>query len=216
MENILELIFALVAGFFWLFGGSLLKKRGEDEPSQPTSSQRRNRRGSDQPSSDQEARQREIREAIRRKIEERRQQSGSEPVLVPRSEPQYQKQYTELQEEVSKPLVYTESSNEDTTEAPFSWDVGDSPYGQEMQERLQEIEATKRRAEELKKKVKQVTQGHYAKDQQTSSEPESVLFIGSVQTALKNPENVRAAFVYSEILGKPVGLRRSLQGGMMC
>ena len=77
MGDILEIIFAIVAGFFWLFGSSLFKRREVDESSQPTSPQRRNRRESDSLSSEQEARQREIREAIRRKIEERRQQSAS-------------------------------------------------------------------------------------------------------------------------------------------
>ena len=212
MEDILELIFAIVAGFFWLFGGSLFKKREEDKSNQPTSSQRSNQRKSEPPADEQEARQQEIRELIRRKIAERRQQSNPAPVLSPEPEPQYQKQSAESQEEVYKPPVYASSSDQEATETPFSLDMGNSAYGQEMQERLQEIEATKRRAEALKNKVKQVTQDHYATDRKKSSDPKSALSFGSVQTALKSSENVRMAFIYSEILGKPVGLRSSSHG----
>ena len=128
MGDILEIIFAIVAGFFWLFGSSLFKRREVDESSQPTSPQRRNRRESDSLSSEQEARQREIREAIRRKIEERRQQSDSESVQIPESEPQYQRQYTEPQEEVNEPFIYAESLEKEADESSFSWDVEKSTY----------------------------------------------------------------------------------------
>jgi hypothetical protein len=214
MEDILELIIAIVAGFFWLFGGSLFKRREEDESYQPTSSQRSNRRKSKSSSNEQEARQQEIRETIRRKIAERRQQSNAEPVLFPEPEPQYQRQSTELQEEMNKPPAYASPSDQEATKAPFSLDMGNSHYGQEMQERLNEIESTKRRAEALKKKVKQVTQDHYTIDRRKSSDTKSVLSFGSVQTTLKNPATVRMAFVYSEILGKPVSLRSSSQIGI--
>jgi hypothetical protein len=212
MGDILEILFAIVAGFFWLFGGSLFKKRKKSESSEPTSSQPNNEREDDQPFSDQEARQREIREAIRRKIEERRQPSGSEPVVALEPEPQYQdySESSEPQAEADGSLVYAESAADET----FSWDVGGNAYEQEMQARLEEIEATKRQAEALKKKIKQDTQDYYDTDHHESAEQEHVLSVGAVHSALKNPQSVRAAFIYGEVLGKPVGLRNPSETGL--
>ena len=213
MEDIIELLFTVVAVFFWLFGGAFLKKRQERE----SSSRRKKERKVDQSPSDEELRQREIRESIRRKILERRQQGDSEPVIIQEPTPQYQAQYTEPEREivVEEPAYYSEPAvEEDPVETPFSWSTEENGYEQKMQERLKRIEETKRQAEALKNKVNQTANGYSTSDRARSEKKEPVLSIGSVQTALKNRENVQAAFVYGEILGKPVGLRRSSEVGL--
>lgn len=214
MEDILQVIFTIVAGLFWLFGGTLFKKREtDDESSPPASSRRRNQRQEDS-QNDSEARQREIRESILRKIEERRQQSRPEPVLVPEPKPHYhERQQTEPQKKVSDPTVYRESAKDETAEAAFSWDASNE-YEQKMQKRLQEIEATKRKAEALKTQLRQTTENHFDTDSKKDTTQNISLSVGSVHSALKNARNVRAAFVYGEILGKPVSLRSSSEGGL--
>ena len=107
MDSILEIIVTIVVGFFWLFGNTLFNKNQENPPTTP---KRKRKRDSDQTFSEVEARQREIRESIRRKIEERRQQqSESKPVVALEPEPQ---------EVVDEPVVFAESV-ETNMEDPF-------------------------------------------------------------------------------------------------
>ena len=216
MENILEVIFTLVFGFFWLFGSTLFKRRENDESEQPTPPRRRRKSERDQESADSKSRQQEIREMIRRKIAERRQQSDSEPlVVVAEPEPQYQQQYesVEPQRKMAAPADSVQSPKEAIGET-FSWNAENNAYEQEMQERLKAIEATRRKAEALKKKVKEVKQGQHGSSQEESASREGALLFGSVQSALKNPRAVRAAFIYGEILGKPIGLRASSENSL--
>ena len=211
MENILEVIFTLVFGFFWLFGSTLFKRRENDESEQPTPLRRSRKSESDQESSDYESRQQDIREMIRRKIAERRQQSDSEPpVVVAEPETQNRQQYesVEPQRRVESSVDSVQSPKEAVGET-FSWNAESNAYEQEMQERLKAIEATKRKAEALKKKVKGIKQDQNESSQKDNTSQEGALLFGSVQSALKNPRAVRAAFIYGEILGKPIGLRSS-------
>lgn len=211
MENILEVIFTLVFGFFWLFGSTLFKRRENDESQQPTPPRRSRKSESDQESVDSESRQQDIREMIRRKIAERRQQSDSEPlVVVSEPEPQYRQQYesVEPQRRVESSVDSVQSPKETVGET-FSWNAESNAYEQEMQERLKAIEATRQKAEALRKKVKKVKQGQHGSSHEESTSREGALLFGSVQSALKNPRTVRAAFIYGEILGKPIGLRAS-------
>lgn len=213
MGDILELIFALVVGFFWLFGGALFRQREGDESSQPAAPRQKKQRGGESSSSDPEARQREIREAILRKIQERRQESDSRPVIL-ETKPTYAETAAAPQKEVAEPATSIKSAAEKTKEGEFSWEMEGNPYALEMQKRLQEIEATNRRAAALTKEVRQATQDHYAIDRDKSAKSaqrEVALSVGSARSALKNPENVRAAIVYGEILGKPIGLRNPFE-----
>ena len=193
MNDIFELIFALVAGFFWLFGSSFFKRRGEEEPHQPTTTQR-NSTEEQTPYDAEQTRQQEIRDAIRRKIAERRQQADVEPVVVVRSEPQQRESYDlPFESEVSEETVYQ--------------NLGTSPYEQEMQERLLEIEETKRQSEALKKKLTQQKNTDSKGDLDGNRKPQEALFSGSIQSILTNSQNIRTAFICKEILGKPVGLQ---------
>lgn len=215
MENIIEVIFTLIFGFFWLFGSTLFKRRENDESEQPTPPRRSRKSEDDQESTDYESRQQDIREMIRRKIAERRQQSDSDsPVVVAEPETQSRRQYESIERlrETEAPADPVQSPKK-AVEETFSWNVKNNPYEQEMQERLKAIEATRRKAEALKKEVKEVKRDQHDSSQEESTSGESVLLFGSVQSALKNPRTVRAAFIYSEILGKPIGLRASSDNG---
>ena len=218
MENILEIIFTIIVGFFWFFGGSIFNKREEDESYPQTSSRKNKRTRGNQADSDSEARQREIREAIRRKIAERRQQAEPEPMVAFEPEPQHREEYRKSnkpQEEVSKPLVFAESA-EESVEVPFSLNIEVNAYEQEMHARLQEIEATERRAEALRSQMKQMAPDSEDTDSGKgfSFGQEPALSLGSVKSALKSPGNARAAFVYKEILEKPMGLRNPSEIGL--
>lgn len=200
MENIVELVFTIVVGFFWLFGSTLFKK-SEAEPPLPTSSERNKGQNSAPTSDTHETRQREIRESIRRKIAERRQHSETKPVVVSETAPRDQEEFFE------QPVVV--DAAEESTEGAFSWNLESTPYIQEMEQRVQEIEATKRKAEALRSKVQRTTSNKEDTDADEDFRQESALSVGAVKYALKNPKTVRAAFVYGEVLGKPVGLRNS-------
>jgi hypothetical protein len=120
-------------------------------------------------------RQRKIQEEIRRKIAERRGEEGS---LVPLDAP---------------------SSNP----APSQTQPSLATYESQMQERLQRIEATERRAEKLKQQVR-ITQTNSTLEQNL---PRAVR--GSARATLRDPSAARAAFIYGEILGQPISQRRN-------
>ena len=120
-------------------------------------------------------RQRKIQEEIRRKIAERRGGEGSRsPLDAPSSSP-----------------------------APSQTQPPPATYESQMQERLQRIEATERRAEKLKQQVR-ITQTN-----STFAQNPSRIFRGSARATLRDPSAARTAFIYGEILGQPVSQRRT-------
>jgi len=209
MDNILELIFTLIFGFFWLFGGSFFKKRESDEPN-PAAQEK----GA---ASDDDARQQDIPEANRRKIAEGNQQGRFEPVVVAEQTPslQYPQTLSQLfgeQDEGAEPAFQAESAAMEANRGTFLFNTGESTYEQAIQERLQEIETTKREAETIKGKVKEGTNVRKEHHSRKDMDEEATLFAGSIRSALKNPQNARVAFICGEILGKPTGLQ-NLPGG---
>ena len=76
-------------------------------------------------------------------------------------------------------------------------------FESQIQERLKRIEATKRRAEKLKEQV------HFTKSSSTLEQnlPRSVR--GSARATLRDSSAARNAFIYGEILGQPISLRRA-------
>ena len=211
LEDILKLVFSLVFGAIYLFGSQIFKGNKEDNSQRPENSRKTGE--DDQEVDEQEARQREIREAIRRKILERRSKKDE-------SVPAFEEPLAQSQEhlsEDSRTFKGMESSAADASEPvqktakadeSFSWDVSDNIYEKQMQERLQQIEVTKRKAEVLKQKVGKINLPSVEID---SSEKTILkgLPSGSVRSTLRGPRVARAAFVYSEVLGKPLSLRRS-------
>jgi hypothetical protein len=76
-------------------------------------------------------------------------------------------------------------------------------YESQMQERLQRIEATERKAEKLKQQVR------ITRSNTTFAQNPSRIFRGSARATLRDPSAARAAFIYGEILGQPISQRRN-------
>ena len=120
-------------------------------------------------------RQRKIQEEIRRKIAQRRGGEGSRvPLDAPSSGP-----------------ASCQSQPETVS------------FESQMQERLERIEATKRRAEKLKEQV------HITKNSSNLEQnlPRSVR--RSARATLSDPSVARTAFIYGEILGQPISQKRT-------
>ena len=120
-------------------------------------------------------RQRKIQEEIRRKIAQRR---GGEDSRSPLDAPS-------------------------TSPAPSQTQPPPATYESQMQERLQQIEATERRAEKLKQQVR-ITQTN-----STFAQNPSRITRGSARSTLRDSSAARTAFIYGEILGQPVSQRRN-------
>ena len=212
LEDILKTIGTIVFVAIYFFGNLLFKGKDEDETGSPTLPRQRGESGD---GSDEYAeRQRQIQEAIRRKIQERRQAASEstptpEPVAVHREQ---RKEVVERHKETQQRAPHVEPTPV-VVEADerFSWDESDNAYEQQMQARMQQIEATKRRAEALKRQASAstaATDAHRPRKRSTRGG----LLAGSVRSTLRDPGAARTAFVYGEVLGKPVGLRPSGSG----
>ena len=210
LEDILKVVGSIVFGAIYLFGNKIFKGKDEDEQRPPTLPRQR---GEDDNAAE---RQRQIQEAIRRKIMERRQAAGgAAPPIPPQPVAQHReqhKQVAERQKETHQRAPHVEvTPHEDETDARFSWDESDNVYEQQMQERLKQIEVTKRRAEALKRKAG-VSNRSTETPGRRKSTVSGALRSGSVRSVLRNPNAARTAFVYGEVLGKPVGMRESGSG----
>ena len=207
LEEILKVVGGLIFGAIYLFGNQIFKSKDEDTSGPSTLP--RESTGSD----DDAARQRQIQEAIRRKIMQRRQATAAptspEPVSAHRER---HKQVVEQHKETHQRAPHVEPTP-DASEVDdrFSWNTSDNVYEEQMQARLEQIEATKRRAEALRRQARRSTT--LAKHQVEQVRSTRGNFpAGSVRSVLRDPVAARTAFVYGEVLGKPVGLRSSGSG----
>ena len=87
--------------------------------------------------------------------------------------------------------------------APSQTQHPPATYESQMQERLQQIEATERRAEKLKQQVR-ITQTN-----STFAQNPLRIAHGSARSTLRDPSAARAAFIYGEILGQPISQRKT-------
>ena len=76
-------------------------------------------------------------------------------------------------------------------------------YESQMQERLQQIEATERRAEKLKQ------QAGITRSNTTFAHNPPRIARSSARSILRDPSAARTAFIYGEILGQPVSQRKT-------
>ena len=120
-------------------------------------------------------RQRKIQEEIRRKIAQR--QGG---------------------EDSRSPLSAPKSSPGPSQNQPLP-----TSFVSQMQERLKQIEATRRRAEKLKEQV------HITKNSSTLEQNLPRLVRGSARATLRYSSAARTAFIYGEILGQPISHKRT-------
>ena len=178
----------------WIIGQFVGKKKEEDGEAEPTSGKGSPMQGPD-----------DIRREIMRKIRER-QQSKQEPEAIPRgekppmqpSEPQQTPQPVKQQSEPS-PVVIAEPEV----------DVGGDMIAQEQRKlaALQDkmAQAQQRANVDLKAMNAMAKQENAAVDANYRMSS----FMGSAfsRELLQSPEGLRSAFLYSEILAKPVGAR---------
>lgn len=226
MDNILEILIPLIFAAIYFFGNMFGKsKDGEDaSPGSPR------RRAAEDEDADAIERQRRIQDEIRRKIMERRRSSEGETSPVAPVAPSGQElrerrreargQHTtrEAQKETrevmrgnreSPPPLFrpTHHAESEVDTGAFSWDESDNAYESGMQAQLKRIEETKLKAEKLKKQA--AAQRRNQIDEKDKPKRRSGgYFTGSVKESLQNPAAARVAFVYGEVLGQPVSLRK--------
>lgn len=213
MDNLLEILVPLIFAAIYFFGNMFSGKSKEEDDASPTLPRRRD---SEDNEPDAAERQRRIQEQIRRKIMERRRASeGGQPATRSplgselRERRQEQEARREVLEEArEQPSAYTIPSYEAESESStFTWDKSDNAYENEMQARLRRIEETKQEAEKLKKQAdknrKASDDGRSQRKQRTGG-----YFTGTVRESLQDPKAARVAFIYGEVLGQPISLRK--------
>lgn len=203
MDNILEILVPLIFAAIYFFGNMFSGKKEDESAPAP-------RRGNEAQEADAIERQRRIQEEIRRKIMERRREaSGSTSPLEPA---EGRAQERELQKQGSAGASRSASAEDSSAESSlgrrdsFSWGSSDNAYESEMQERLQQIEATQRQAEKLKQLAGQTVASASSRPQ--SSSRRSSLSKDPVRKSLRDPAAARAAFIYAEVLGQPITQRK--------
>lgn len=233
MENLLEILIPLIFAAVYFFGNMLSGKGEDEERPRPRSARRSTSKPYEETDADREyaERQRRIQEEIRRKIEERRQaaREKQEDVSAPTATPppiaenlrsrrravqerlkERQENQKETHESVHEtpPHLMPTHELESASDSSFSWDESDNVYEQGMAAQLKKIEETKRQAEVLRRKAESAAKQRQAIGQADVSAGRSGLS-GPVRDNLKDPSAARAAFIYGEVLGQPVSLRKS-------
>jgi len=211
MDNFLEILIPLAFAAIY-FLGNMFSKKSEDDSAAPAAP----RRGEDPEAAE---RQRRIQDEIRRKIQERRGGEGGRPRPQPSASAQRPQtgeggrprpQPSASAQQSSRP----ESSRTPAPKGAFSWDESDNAYEHQMQAKLQQIEATQRRAAQLKEQARststntQSSQRSQRNEREASTTPRKGSFFGgSVRSTLRDPGAARAAFIYSEVIGQPISQR---------
>lgn len=131
------------------------------------------------------------------------------------SEQPYERPYADAGGESRKPHASADAGaqrkegSKKSGGGDFSWGESGGVYQKSIQDRIKQIEATKRQAEALQKKAKSA----YANTGSGSSEggwtaaAADALSTDPVLKALRDPRSARVAFIYGEVLRRPVGLR---------
>lgn len=222
--DIFEILVPLIFAAIYFFGNMFSGKSKEEEDAPPTLP--RSRGAQDEP--DAAERQRRIQEEIRRKIMERRRASGSGSDLSPppprhalrerreqveaRREARQEREARHASAEASRerPSAYPAPSHEMHSEpksGTFTWDESDNAYDSTMQARLRRIEETKRKAEKLQKQAAERSESSGERSKQRKRRS-GAYFTGTVRESLQDPQAARAAFIYGEVLGQPISLRK--------
>ena len=221
MDNLLEIIIPLIFAAIYFFGNMASGK--DDAGSKPDSAPGRQSEGGDMDAAE---RQRRIQEEIRRKIMERRRaaqgpsdrelRERGEAVRERRAERERERREVQAPFEAASPSATSPSAEVQEPESPeaaFTWGSSENAYESEMQARLREIEATKRRAEQLKQQAglsptaPQTASSHTGRSERSS--PHRGLLRGPARASLRDPAAARAAFIYAEVLGQPISQRKT-------
>lgn len=197
MENLFEMIVPLVFAAIYFFGNLLSKKEEDAPPPRPR------RKPPTEAEAADEARQREIQEAIRRKILERRGGPKAPPGMPrPAAHP------ARRREPAPEPVAPVPEVPEPVAKAPssggFSWDDSANAYQLQMEEQERRIEATRRQAEAIRKQTSGLAPSAYSR--KTGSRRSGRHYSGPIRSRLNSPAEARDAIIYAEVLGPPPGL----------
>jgi hypothetical protein len=187
MDNFFEIIGPLI--FFVIYiVGKLFSKKDDAEDKQPAPRQR-SRQEQDAEDADYQRNEQEG-------MMEQLLQSG-QIVQEARAEPPVIPSLSMERREVEK--------NESRGSA---WDNIDDSYDEEMERQLKKIETTKRNAAKFQSELTQ--SGIQSTGEIGSSrKPRKKSHFGSVRSSLKDPGAARSAFIYGEVLGQPISLRKT-------
>ncbi|NQY32922.1 MAG: hypothetical protein HRT56_07100 [Coraliomargarita sp.] len=215
MDNLFEILIPLIFAAVYFFGNLFSKGQEEDTPSPRP----QGRDPETYEETEYEQRQRRIQEEIRRKIMERRGQVQGPATEEPRSvlvedlrnrrrevQERTKERQAQQREIVEKPHHHEPEVDASVPDG-FSWDASDNVYERQMEEQRRQIEATKRQAEALKRQAAAAEKKAAANRRVRRQSSSRGLLSGPVRESLRSPEAARAAIIYKEVLGKPVGLR---------
>jgi hypothetical protein len=208
MDNLFEYIVPIIFAAIYFIGNMLSKK--SDDDSAPSDTPRRG--AAEDP--DAVERQRRIQEEIRRKIMERRRatESGNASETAPRQESSADANLRERRAvaEQRRQQSHPESSIPNSSSRIPHPVAQANAFGDDMQAKLEQIEATKRRAEKLKKQAAASQRTNPAQNAGRSGNAKRARPIrGSVRSSLRDPVAARAAFIYGEVLGTPVSEKKA-------
>lgn len=219
LEILIPLIFALV----YILGNIFGKKQPAEDQEEGQGKRGQPQEGGQDPGD----LQRRIQEEIRRKIRERQggsptpAESAETPGQQPTAEadpPRYDPFSPEQGREAQSPRR-SWSEPEPEPEPLLQPETDRSSYEDRIQEQLQEIEATRKRASELQQKAREVKmkEGAGSRRGEVGSSAYSQTADGSRRHAKlrqavlglsRDPDAARKAILYMEVLGTPVGMRR--------
>jgi hypothetical protein len=224
MDNLLEILVPLIFAAIYFFG-NMFSSKSEKEERPPA-------RAPSAPA-DTDVDERQIQEQIRRKIMARRQAATDEsgaPAQQMRGQALREgrkavearlgqrkatrEQHKETRE--AKAAHFEPTPEAQAAPGGFSWDESDNAYEQNIEEQMRRIEETKRRAEALRSRNRPagrgISESSVGSPDARQSAPAGGLLSGSVRQVLSNPVAARSAFIYGEVLGRPIGLRPSRDG----
>jgi len=240
MDNLFEYLIPIVFAAVYFFGNMLSKKSGDEaapgrEPEDADAIERqrhiqeeirrkimeRREGGRQSPSASESARDRESPHSRRQPQPSASESARDRESPYSHRQPQpsasvEQRRETREQHKKTRQAetsIHKRQTREDARQQPqpgFTWDKSDNAYDHEMQAKLQQIEATKQKAEKLKKQAAQ-SQTRRTTSSKNSSlpTPHSPLSRASVRSTLRSPAAARAAFIYSEVLGPPISQRKT-------
>jgi len=206
-EALLPVLFFLLYGISQLFGKKKRSQEGEEAPDE-----------------DAMERARQIREEIRRKIEERRQAAGGGE-----STPEYDPTTPDGQQRNLRPQHAELRPQQGTLEQPVQKSIPmPAPQqkrrmpeptvsiGERLKEQRRMLEETRRKAKEAQERAatysqsgrgRQVVAIRQRAELEKSGPKRGRTFRENLLMGLRNPQSLRKAILYQEILEKPVSLK---------
>ena len=216
MESLLEVLFPLIIAGVYFFGNILSKKKDKSAAPSPLNQE------------EVSPAEREVQEQIKRKIEARRASfESSESELLTKTEQdnshspedfvgeqlRERRDFNRARRQVAQSrdaAATAQSSKGQSKEYAWRLTEAENNYAQEMENRRKKLEDTQRKAQALRKKSKQ---GAYSMKQAISehscrSSQTKDLYAGPIRRHLRTPSAARVAFIYSEVLGAPIALKK--------